>query len=517
MKYFKNIIILFFIFVSCVDAKELKKTVVAEIDNALFANILETKDNGYFAVGSNFVDNTWFFPAQMAVKLDKTGNIEWQYRDDYLFSYFIKASETIDDGYVVVGNRSDPSDCNIIKFDKNGEVLWQHIGCKIDNDRYAISDFYDVLVDDEDIIAIGDTQYYISEYDTTSSGYIVKYDNDGNELWKSKAPTEGTNYSNIAILSDGTYLVTGATYQNQDYSCGYVVNYDKNGKVLSEETHCESGKNILFEDIYNYDGNVYLLASIGGKGYRFVSNEKKFSTISSMKVGGDYYIIEYDDELHYDKKIQIIATDTKEANFYLKNGYFFSIDYLLEDYYLSDGTYEFDGYSYNVELNFFDYDKNLLLDDKMKIHNINVNEDVNKLLIGSVSCNKEASKLSDIFNTTILKYELVYDIKKEETSNGTFDVTSKGNLGEITITPDEGYTLGGIFVADSMGQKVEYYEENGNYYFELYDDVEIMVSFIENVVLENPNTKSFIELGILGLLLISVFILKNSSRNVIGD
>ena len=40
-------------------------------------------------------------PANPTVKLDKNGKVEWEYRDDYIFSALVHVQETNDNGFVV--------------------------------------------------------------------------------------------------------------------------------------------------------------------------------------------------------------------------------------------------------------------------------------------------------------------------------------------------------------------------------------------------------------------------------
>ena len=68
------LLILCFSFISFVSAKELRKTEIAEVNNALFVNIIKTSDGGYFGVGYNLPESKYAIPAQYAVKLDKSGN-----------------------------------------------------------------------------------------------------------------------------------------------------------------------------------------------------------------------------------------------------------------------------------------------------------------------------------------------------------------------------------------------------------------------------------------------------------
>ena len=512
MKYFYRIvclIIMCFSFMSFVSAREIKKTEIAEIDNSLFTNIIETEDGGYFAAGSNFVDDSWSFPAQFAIKLDKNGKVEWEYRDDYIFSMFSRIMET-KDGYVAVGSLGDPSSCNIIKFDKEGNVEWENKRCVAsDSVQYVSGSSYsNVLVDGSDIIAVGSTSYN-SSGTSFSGGFIAKFDNDGNVLWKKEAPTASTGYGNIIMLSDNTYLVTGSLRKSSSNICGYIVNYDKEGKVLSEITQCEDGKDVIFEDVYNYNNTYYIVTRLGGKSYTFELSGDNWSVSNNKKIGGDYYVVEYNDGLKYDNKLWLVGNSVMEANFNFRKDYVFLYDYLLPDFYLGNDTYSYDMFIYNADIEFYDYDKNLLFEERIKVSDMASNKTSDRVLVSSVVYNEKAEKNSELYTSKILLYELMYDVEKNDSKNGAFDVEQNSNLGKITVTPDVGYVLGSITIVDSNGNNIDYYEEDGYYYFEMNDDVTVNVTYkvdelknnVNNVDKEeNPETNDISNLMILVLV-----------------
>ena len=470
------LLILCFSFISFVSAKELRKTEIAEVNNALFVNIIKTSDGGYFGVGYNLPESKYAIPAQYAVKLDKSGKVEWEYRDDYFFSALLRVQETNDNGFVVVGALGDPSSCNIIKFDKEGNVDWENKRCVAnDTGQYVSSSSYnDVLVDGSDIIAVGSTSYSSSET-SFSGGFIAKFDKNGNVLWKKEAPSAATGYGNIVMLSDGTYLAVGSIRNTN--ACIYMVNYGKDGKVISEQTQCEDGKDLSLINIYNYEGKIYFVSRIGGKNYSFEYSEGTSTTSTTKKIGGDYYVVEYDNGLRYDEKVRLVGNDTKEAEFGFRKDFAFYFDYLLDDYYLGNDTYYFDIYTFDAGLAFYDYGQNLLLEENVKVTSIFENKDADNLLIGNVSYDKDATKNTEMFKSKILLYEMVYEIEKKETINGTYNVELDGTLGKITVVPDEGYVLGEIKIIDSNGNIVDYYEKDGYYYFEMNDDVTVNVSY----------------------------------------
>lgn len=119
----------------------------------------------------------------------------------------------------------------------------------------------------------------------------------------------------------------------------------------------------------------------------------------------------------------------------------------------------------------------------------------------------------------IVTLHVLYDITCEETTNGSFDAIQEGLRGKITISPDENYELDEIIVTDSKGNRVEYYEEDGEYYFDLNDDVTVNVTFRKETILDivNPDTgvMQIIDIiVIVGLILGGVFYFKRKKNYV---
>lgn len=127
-----------------------------------------------------------------------------------------------DDNVIVTGTSycADKKNRNYytIKYDKNGEVLWEKY---YDVGLRDVS--YDVAVDSNDNVIVTGT--------TSGKFFTIKYDKKGNLLW-TDSPSRGNDdeaYA-VAVDSEDNIIITGRT-KIIVYNY-YTIKYDKNGKML---------------------------------------------------------------------------------------------------------------------------------------------------------------------------------------------------------------------------------------------------------------------------------------------
>ena len=154
----------------------------------------------------------------MLVKLDSNGNQLWAKK--FSPDWFVNDN----DGYsgVVVDSNDDiivVEDELVTKVSSTGTVIWQkYIGWM------APMDMWNTCVD----IDSDDNIYVASEYDSIISNgddfLIVKFDTNGNVLWQRAAGTssdEDTNWDNgyqILSVNNGQVYIAGSSYQGNDDS-----------------------------------------------------------------------------------------------------------------------------------------------------------------------------------------------------------------------------------------------------------------------------------------------------------
>ena len=95
-------------------------------------------------------------------------------------------------------------------------------------------------------------------------------------------------------------------------------------------------------------------------------------------------------------------------------------------------------------------------------------------------------KNNEYNDAIVIRSKTIYDITPKDATNGTFEYSiDTNNKTMLILNPKDGYELEKIIIINSEGEKVDYYEENGNYYFDLNDDVSIEVIYKEII---NPST-----------------------------
>lgn len=205
--------------------------------------------DGYIAVGltcSNDIPGIDFkgILDAIIVKYDLNGEVVWQ--KNYGGStneYFISAVVT-NDAIVAVGlsssqdiigtDHGEESDAIIVKYDLNGNILWQK--------NYGGSSFEmfrDVISTNDGFIVVGETSStdiiglpLENDYNYEIA-IIVKYDLSGNVVWqKGYGEKEINRFNGIDVLQDGC-IVAGI----EDRKDAIIVKYDFTGNVVWKKTY----------------------------------------------------------------------------------------------------------------------------------------------------------------------------------------------------------------------------------------------------------------------------------------
>ena len=110
--------------------------------------------------------------------------------------------------FVIIGN--DVESCSkVIKYDYNGNLLWER-----DWDINGILYFDSLVIDkNDDIYIIGDIVFYDGEYrGTDSNGIILKYDKNGTLLWeKYLIGNSSDSFDSVMIGEKDEIIVYGYT------------------------------------------------------------------------------------------------------------------------------------------------------------------------------------------------------------------------------------------------------------------------------------------------------------------
>lgn len=290
--------------------------------------IKQTTDNGYIAVGSDFVPSGTdsvgnhgirdFF----VVKLDNAGNVSWiKCLGGTLNEEASSVEQTADGGYIVAGFTSSSdgdvtgwhgsADYWVVKLDASGNISWQKTLGGSASD-YAKS-----------IVPTSDGGYIVAGYTGSRDGdatgthwggsdddvWVVKLDATGNIAWqKSYGGSKEDQAYAIRQTSDGGYIVAGSTvsndgnvtgkhgtsHDNQDY---WVIRLDATGNLTWQKClggsgsgiGAGSGNDIAYAVRQTSDGG-YIVAGTVSSG--MASNND--ITGYHGATGSDYWVVKLD-------------------------------------------------------------------------------------------------------------------------------------------------------------------------------------------------------------------------------
>ncbi len=217
------------------------------------------------------------------------------------YDYIESTVLTNDGGFIALG-RSKSADIDglpnkgfedaiILKYDKDGNLLWQKSWGGSDTDI-----LYDlILLDDGSFIAQGIT--YSTDIDGLTikggtDGVVVRFDKDGNVVWqKSWGGSDNDYFRELSLMDDGSFLVIGESKStdisgltNKGYNDGILLKYDKDGNLLWQKNY-GGNKNDTFKFILD-----------SGDGYLVVC-ETYSSDIAGLPLKGnaDYIVVKYDE------------------------------------------------------------------------------------------------------------------------------------------------------------------------------------------------------------------------------
>ena len=199
-------------------------------DSDYAKSIQQTSDGGYIVAG--FIDSYGAgSPDYWVLKLDSSGNIEWQKtyggsEHDYAKSI----QQTTDNGYIVAGESwsygAGQSDCWVLKLSSSGNVEWQK---SYGGDSWDWVNCMELTVDGGCIIA-----GYTSSYGAGSNdSWALKLDSNGDVEWqKTYGGSSDDKTESIMQIASGGYIMAGYTYSygagNADY---WILKLDRNGNI----------------------------------------------------------------------------------------------------------------------------------------------------------------------------------------------------------------------------------------------------------------------------------------------
>ena len=229
-------IILFSSNVSAVPLEEWNKTYGGnEWENAY--SVKQTLDGGFIFTGYTKSYGASWSDAWL-VKTDSNGNELWNKtfggpgRDD--FSY---VEQTNDGGYITAGYTYLSGDILssgwFVKTDSNGNEIWNKT---IGGDDNNVAEFVQQTSDGGYILTGYSGTYDISDIDY----WVVKIDSQGNNLWDTTYTGTTDDFIEcIRQTSDGGYILVGSTreFRAKDDSKVFLVKIDSNGNQIFDRTY----------------------------------------------------------------------------------------------------------------------------------------------------------------------------------------------------------------------------------------------------------------------------------------
>lgn len=224
------------------------------------ASAQQTDDGGYILVGHSTSDdvdvsNNHGNRDVWVVKLDATGNIEWE--ENYGGSTLDEAADiqqTSDGGYIIAGSSaSDDVDLSgnngmndywVFKLDASGTVEWENnFGGSAMDEANSVEQ-----TDDGGFIVGGYSESDDQDVSGNHGGYdywVLKLDAAGNMEWEDHyGGSEADLLSEVRQTDDGGYILTGGSGSNDGDVSGnegdrdlWMVKLDPTGSIEWEENH----------------------------------------------------------------------------------------------------------------------------------------------------------------------------------------------------------------------------------------------------------------------------------------
>ncbi len=278
--------------------------------NYIAANVTNSKDGNF----KEYSELKYAAPYTVLVKYDKSGNIKWQKPIGSTRGLLILTDVlTLEDGgfYAVgygknVGGKTGKGyyDCVVYRFDKNCEEVW----CKVFGTSTVDMFNAATLTSDGGIVAVGsvgnndgDAEGFGKE-ELQSAACIVKYDANGNLLWKNIIGGNQDVFNDVAATSDGNLFCVGNFYsgvlfKNLGSSDSGVVKIDNNGKYLNVAPIAGRGIESFTGITACKDGGVVVVGRSNSSDSG--NTESTFVSDLASRGGYDAYIMKYNNDLTF--------------------------------------------------------------------------------------------------------------------------------------------------------------------------------------------------------------------------
>ena len=237
---------------------------------------LPTIDGGFIVTGSTVTGSTGFV---WMLKFDSAGAVLWQksYRTPQSnIAYLQHLAVTADGGYVGVGRfrwADKGDDLLVLKFDANGNVVWQNAYNGTGNGLPLADSANSVRqTTDGGYIVAGGTGRLSAE--GGSAFWALKLDASGGVRWQKAYGGAGEESVDTSVLEtgDGGYVLAGTT---SSFGLGawdgdvWLVKLDAEGNLVWQKTYGGTKGEIAFASALATDGGFIIAASTSSFGASF--------------------------------------------------------------------------------------------------------------------------------------------------------------------------------------------------------------------------------------------------------
>ncbi|MBN1760817.1 MAG: hypothetical protein JW863_20985 [Chitinispirillaceae bacterium] len=195
--------------------------------------IISTDDGGYIVSGyTSTADTNFGLSNGMAIKLDSTGNIEWQTTigDSLHAEYTADIVRTIDGQIASLGTKNtqhwkDSAEFYLVKMNLSGEILWEKTYKGL-----GFARGYKIMEQTNGNLILAGQSGTVGASRNAISIYVIGADSTGNVLWEHKYQMDNDDYGSFlwgaTYLNDNRMLLTGeARY-------GRAIMIDSTGAII---------------------------------------------------------------------------------------------------------------------------------------------------------------------------------------------------------------------------------------------------------------------------------------------
>ncbi len=240
-----------------------------------YGNSIISIDDGYVIVGSNNQNNKSLEKATLSIYNSSNQKLlEKVYSSGYNSNFYDVIYD--DENYIAVGSfestKSDYRQGNelalLVKFDNNGEIIF-------DKDFEVKSDsLYKSVINTQDGYIVCGKSINTSSQIGNSGAVLVKYDKDGNEIWRNYQGNINAAYNDLLYVDNKIYVV------GVDNNIGILSIFDNDGNLIRNIYHDNLSNTGLTSIVLCND---QLIVS-GGK----IIDNLEHGVIISYSLNGDY-------------------------------------------------------------------------------------------------------------------------------------------------------------------------------------------------------------------------------------